>query len=119
MLVRFSIDDVKYTYDTDTLLVAEARYIKKQFGLTAGEFLQGIAQLDGDALASMVFVSKRRAGEHVVPGDLDSLDLMPLITSIGEAANAEDEADEPEPTPPAPAAAAPVEAPLAAVPDAA
>ena len=92
MSIVFRVDGVRYEYDGSSLLVAEARWIKKNFGLTAGEFLQGIGSFDADALAALVCIAKRRAGEIVGPEAVDNLDLMQLITSMNEDDEARAEA---------------------------
>lgn len=85
MLVRFELDGTDYAYDTDTYPLFEARLVKALTGLNAGAYIQGIAAMDEEALAAMVYLAKRRAGEEVEWDDLGTLDLMVLIQSIGES----------------------------------
>jgi hypothetical protein len=109
MIIKFAVDDTDYDFDSDCLTVFEARLIKSQTGQGAGHFMTGIRDMDGDALAGMIYLAKRRAGEGVTWASLDDLNLVPVIESIGKrmadaaikqlADAREDGADEPDDEP--------------------
>lgn len=92
MLIRFELDDKRYAYDTDTYPLFEARLVKSLTGLNAGAYLQGLGQMDEEALAAMVYIAKRRDGEDPDWDALGQMDLIPLIQSIGDN-HVEDETD--------------------------
>lgn len=93
MLIRFELDDQKYAYDTDTYPLFEARLVKALTGLNAGAYLRGLGEMDEEALAAMVYLAKRRAGEEPDWDLLGQMDLMPLIQSIGDNREADESAE--------------------------
>lgn len=104
--MQFKIEGRTYEFDESRLTVAEARVIKKHAGLGLAEFGDGIRRGDPDAIVSMLFIAKRRAGEAVRWQDFDEFNLADI--DMGDEAAAEgDEEDtsdaeqaEPDPTPP-------------------
>src|SRR5690606_35727404 len=93
MELRFRHDDSVYTFD-NSLSLPEAMLVKECTGLTAGQFLTGIGQMDGAALAAMVLLAKMRAGEDTTWSDLQSMDIVKLIESVGELNGADEGVDE-------------------------
>lgn len=93
MLVRFDFQEQRYDFEAEQLSVFEARLLKALTGMTAGAFLGGLAGMDGDSIAGMIYLAKRRAGEDIEWSSLDEVDLMPIIKSIGDL-RIEDDVDE-------------------------
>lgn len=111
MELRFRHDNTVYTFD-NSLSLPEAMLVKECTGLTAGQFLTGIGQMDGAALAAMVLLAKMRAGEDTTWSDLQSMDIVKLIESVGELNGPDEDADEDtdaQPTVQEPAEAQPAE----------
>lgn len=104
-MIKFRVDDTLYEFDETRLLSAEAMYVKKNTGLTLLEFLNGIQLGEPGALTGMVYIAKRRVGEYVKWAELDELDLMELLGSIGR------ENGTPPTTPPEPEPSEPESAP--------
>lgn len=123
IVVRFR--DQEYDFELRVSTV-EARIVKKLTkGMGVTEWLQGILRRgDPDALMSLVYLCKKRAGETVVWKDFDEVDVLgdvsirdadveetddgddPALAAEDdgedEALNDEDEAQAPDPTPPGP-----------------
>ena len=84
MIIKFAVDGQDYDYDSDELSVFEARLVKSLTGMSTAAFLQGLAAMDGDSLAGMIYLAKRRAGEDIAFDSLDELNLVPVIETIGK-----------------------------------
>lgn len=95
--MKFSIGDgPEYEFDETTLLVSEARLIKAHAGMGLKAFGEALEGGDPDALAAMLLIARRRAGEAVRWEDLGSVDLGKLNV-VDE--NTEGESEDPtEPT---------------------
>jgi hypothetical protein len=83
MIIKFAVDGTDYDYNSDELSVFEARLVKSLTGMSTAAFLQGLAAMDGDSLAGMIYLAKRRAGEDIAWDSLDELNLVPVIETIG------------------------------------
>ncbi|MEU2340067.1 hypothetical protein ABZ608_42180 [Streptomyces sp. NPDC013172] len=92
-----------YEFDGDRMLLAEAREIKKFTGMTIPKWSMGIDEMDPDAIQSLIYLAKKRAGESLRYSDLDSLDfadieLEPMDDEeAGEEPEAEQQAVDPTP----------------------
>lgn len=105
-MFKLTVEDVVYEFDGDHLLLAEAREIKTYTGMTLPKWSRGIDEMDPDAIQSLIYLAKKRAGETLRYSDLDSLDfadidLEPMEdeseTTEGETATPQQPVD---PTPP-------------------
>lgn len=91
MIIKLTVEGTEYEWDSDRLLVAEARELKTYTGFTPPRWLAALDEQDPDALAALIYMAKKRAGESLRFSDLDTLDY----------ANFELEAMNPEPEDPA------------------
>ncbi|MFF9097561.1 hypothetical protein ACF1AX_31120 [Streptomyces sp. NPDC014802] len=91
MIIKLTVEGTEYEWDSDRLLVAEARELKVHTGLTPPRWLAAIDEGDPDALAGLIYLAKKRAGENLRFSDLDTLDYHDVDLEV------EDPADE-EPT---------------------
>ena len=88
MIVYFKHDGKEYPFDDDRLSLAELRFAKREFGVTAGEMLAGFRTLDVDAVLAVFSIALKRGGITVnsiedLPVDLeDGQGFMKLIESI-------------------------------------
>lgn len=69
--MQIVVDGSTYDFDTATLRVGEMRALKKASGLKIKDFTEGLAESDPDALTALVWLAKRRCGEHIKFDDLD------------------------------------------------
>lgn len=69
--MQIVVDGTEYDFDTATLRVGEMRALKKASGMKIKDFTEGLADADPDALTALVWLAKRRAGEHIKFDDLD------------------------------------------------
>src|SRR5262245_53273096 len=63
--MRFTVQGKPHEVDQERLSVGEALQIKRATGLTVRGFLQGLREYDVDALVSLVWLARSRAGERV------------------------------------------------------
>lgn len=87
MIIKLTVEGTSYEWDSERLLVAEARELKLHTGFTPPRWLAALDEQDPDALAALIYMAKKRAGETLRFSDLDGLDY----------ADFEMEAVEPEP----------------------
>lgn len=108
-MIKLTVEGVDYEFDDKRMLVAEAREIKTLTGLTVPKLFAGVEEGDADAIASLVFLAKKRAGEALRFSELDSLDLadvdldvVPDHDELAQAAQDVQQASEAaaDPTPP-------------------
>ena len=98
--LKFTLCDRDYRVTLDRLSIAEAREVKKFTGVTLTSLmLAASGQVDGDVLAAVVFLAKRRAGEEVDWAEIDGIDVVALIGAMSVV-------DEPEDAPELPSEAA-------------
>lgn len=69
--MQIVVDGQTYEFDTATLKVGEMRALKKASGMKIRDFTEGLSDSDPDALTGLVWLAKRRAGEHIKFDDLD------------------------------------------------
>ena len=74
MIVKLTVEGTEYEWDTDRLLVAEARELKTYTGFTPPRWLAALDEDDPDAIAGLIYMAKKRAGETLRFSDLDGLD---------------------------------------------
>ncbi|MFJ9374435.1 hypothetical protein [Streptomyces sp. NPDC101455] len=67
-----------YEFDGDRMLLSEAREIKTYTGMTIPKWSQGIDEMDPDAIQSLIYLAKKRAGESLRYSDLETLDLKDI-----------------------------------------
>jgi len=105
--MKIRVEGADYEFDDSTLLVEEARLIKKYTGMGLKSFTEASKDGDPDALVAIVYLAKRRAGEAIRWQDLDNLDLAKLeaidetirdASQPHEAPGADDAADPTWPT---------------------
>lgn len=81
-VLRFDLDGATYRFDQARLSIAEARLVKRHTGWGYALWDSQIQLLDPDAIAALVLLAKRRAGEDVAWGDLDEVDLAALVKTL-------------------------------------
>ncbi|MGW4876539.1 hypothetical protein ACWEPI_08285 [Streptomyces sp. NPDC004262] len=103
-MFKLTVEGTVYEFDGDHLLLAEAREIKTFAKMTVPAWSRGIDEMDPDAIQSLIYLAKKRAGESLRYSDLDTLDFADIDL---EPMDDEDEDGEPEaagqavdPTPP-------------------
>ncbi|MFF9310079.1 hypothetical protein ACF1BS_04125 [Streptomyces sp. NPDC014748] len=74
MIIKLKVEGTVYEWDTERLLVAEARELKLHTGFTPPRWLAAVDESDPDALAGLIYLAKKRAGETLRFSDLDGLD---------------------------------------------
>lgn len=93
--MRLKIGDDTYDLSWNTLLIAEAKFVKKHTGMTVPEFSQGFEALDPDALQAGIYLAKKRAGEIVRYEDLEDIDIAD-IDILPDDDEADDDGDDGE-----------------------
>lgn len=78
MRVRQGPDHAWYVYDGDTLLVSEARELKKYTGMGLAAFATGMKEGDVDAMVFVLYLARRRAGEAVQWREFDSMNIADM-----------------------------------------
>lgn len=104
MIVRF--EDKDYEFDIEGMTVSEARYIKKVTGFSIRGLIEGMSEVDPDALVAAYWLMQKQNGVVV---DMNKVDFA--LLKFGEALNdafaAEDKENEgADPTEAVPAAKA-------------
>ncbi|HWU24077.1 MAG TPA: hypothetical protein VN088_21255 [Nocardioides sp.] len=105
MIIKLTVEGTEYEWDSDRLLVAEARELKTYTGFTPPRWLAALDEQDPDALAALIYMAKKRAGESLRFSDLDTLDyanfeLEVVDPDAGAPSGAEDqEQQDADPTP--------------------
>lgn len=85
-MLRFRASGYEYEYDETSMLVSEARLIKKHAGFGLTGFSEGLRAGDPDALVAMLFLAKRRSGVACRWQDFDNFDLntIEVLTDTDE-----------------------------------
>lgn len=105
--MKIVVGDQTYEHDPARFMSSEARAVKRAIGMNPDEFNKGLGEDDPDAVAALVWILRRRAGEPDLAFDdcdfnLSELKFLP---------------DEPDPTPAGPASSgSPAKEPVAASP---
>lgn len=74
MIIKVTVEGSEYEWDTERLLVAEARELKVHTGFTPPRWLMALDEGDPDAIAGLIYLARKRAGETLRFSDLDTLD---------------------------------------------
>lgn len=82
--MKFDLGGKLYEFDGATLSIGEARAVKRNTGLGVLEFERGIKTLDPDAVAALIWVTLRRAGEEAEWDAVDQYDIGEFGASISE-----------------------------------
>lgn len=83
-----------YAVTLDKLSIAEAREVKKFTGVTLHSLVMASAgQVDGDVLAAVVYLAKRRAGEEIDWSEIDRIDVVELAENMSVTTGEEPQAD--------------------------
>lgn len=100
-MFKITVEGSVYEFDGDRMLLAEAREIKVFTKMTVPVWSRGIDEMDPDAIQSLIYLAKKRAGETLRYSDLDTLDLADItLEPMEEEAEGEPEASAVDPTPP-------------------
>lgn len=70
--MKLTIDGQHYEFDMDRLLFSEMAFVQKKTGLKLQEWQRGLNEMDAFALAGLVYIVRKRAGEQP---DWDTLDF--------------------------------------------
>lgn len=92
--MKISVDGTTYDFDQSRLMLSEARLIERNTGMTIPRWQKALDEFNSDALAGLVLLLRRRAGET----ELLYEDVEFDVASI--------EIHDDEPAPPHPPAAA-------------
>lgn len=97
-------EGAEYNFDIEDLNLAQARVIKNQTGMSIRKLLDGLAELDPEALAALYWLMLNQNGKAV---DIHKVNfkVMEFGKALDEAFEADGEAEE-NPTPLAPSAPA-------------
>jgi hypothetical protein len=74
VIIKLKVEGTEYEWDSDRLLVAEARELKVLTGFTPPRWMAALDEQDPDAMAALIYLAKKRAGESLRFSDLDTLD---------------------------------------------
>lgn len=88
--MKIKVDGREYEYDPNRLLFSEAAFVQKKTGMKIQEWQQGLADMDAFALAGVVYIVRKRAGETP---DWDTLDFDIASLEFVD----DDEAEQPAP----------------------
>jgi hypothetical protein len=95
-----------FEFEIEAMTLPEATYLKRQKGMTIKGLIEGLQELDPDALAACYWLMLKQSGKVM---DINKLPDFPVIKfgeAIAEAFAAESE-DEEDPTKEAPEAPSP------------
>jgi hypothetical protein len=101
MRINITIGDKTYPFELNSLLISEARQMKRCIALTTrDQLVQALLQEDPDAIAFMWWLAAQRAGEPL-PGtfaelDFDTLDVKVSVDGEPEVSAAVQGAADPD-----------------------
>lgn len=87
--MKIRIEDQFYDFDQNRLMLSEAMAVKTYTGLTIPDWQKALEAFDPQAVAALVWILKKRAGEEVRFSELD-FNLADFEVETDE--------DEPDPT---------------------
>lgn len=90
--MKVIIDGKRYDWEGERLLFSEAAFIQKKTGFKPQEWQKALGEFDSFAVAGLVYIIKKRAGEQP---DWDTLDFD--INSLQYEVEDADEAEDPAP----------------------
>ncbi|HEY3261365.1 MAG TPA: hypothetical protein VGJ95_14040 [Pseudonocardiaceae bacterium] len=76
--MKIVVEGKPYEWDEAELTIADFRTIKQSCGMTPKAFAMALDEGDPDALAALVFLAKRKAGEQVNYADLGTLRIAKI-----------------------------------------
>ena len=82
MIIKLTVEDTEYEWDSDRLLVAEARELKQYTGFRPNRWLEAVDEGDPDAIAGLIYLAKKRAGEQLKFSDLDTLNYADIDMEV-------------------------------------
>ncbi|MEV7684465.1 hypothetical protein [Streptomyces bungoensis] len=107
MIIKLTVEGTAYEWDSERLLVAEARELKLHTGFTPPRWLAALDEQDPDALAALIYMAKKRAGETLRFSDLDGLDYADFeMEAVEEPEDDDEQAEVPADADPTPASGA-------------
>ena len=101
MLVQFQ--DEEYQFDIEALDLSEARYIKRNAGLSVKQLMDAVGEIDPEALAAIYWLMLKQSGKVQ---DISKLNfpVLKFAEALAAAFASENEGKEEDPTEAAPAA---------------
>lgn len=63
MIFSFRWNGKAYDFDDERMSLGEARWVKAETGLHGPEFFKAVQRMDPDAMAALMVIAMRRAGE--------------------------------------------------------
>lgn len=88
MIITFEGQD--YDFDSDRISVDEWRELKRKYKMTPGQFQQGLAEADPDAMTFLYVAMQRQAGNtRITLGDHVKPDIIALNQAIAASQEAE------------------------------
>jgi len=97
-------DGETFEFDIEALDLNEAMYLKRQKGLTIKGLIDGLDELDPDALAACYWLMRKQNGKTLDIHKLPSFPVFKFGEAIADAYAAENENAETDPTEAEPAA---------------
>lgn len=98
MIITYEGQD--YDFDADRISVDEWRELKRKYKMTPGQFQEGIAEADPDAMTFLYVAMQRQAGRsNLTLGDHIKPDILALNQAVAAAQEHEETGEEPEPEP--------------------
>ena len=100
MALSIDYDGKIHTLDLDAISLSEARYIKNATGYSPGNILNGLKELDPEAVAACFWLMKKQSGGKVM--DIARLDfpLVQFADVLVDAVLADEDEDEEAPAAP-------------------
>jgi hypothetical protein len=95
VIIKLTVEGAEYEWDTDRLLVAEARELKQYTGFRPNKWLEAVDEGDPDAMAGLIYLAKKRAGETLRFSDLDTLNYADFDLEVVPPAVEEKPAEQP------------------------
>jgi hypothetical protein len=98
--MNVTFDGEEYKLDLDEIDLSEARYIKRQTGLTLMKLQEGLKEVDGDSLAALYWLMLKQSGKVADLGKLNFA-IVKFAAALSDAAEreSEKEAEKENPTP--------------------
>lgn len=102
MLIHF--EDQDFEFDIEALTLADARYIKRNCGLTVRGLMDGLAEVDPEAALALFWLMHKQNGQVKDINKLPDFPLLKFAEAIAAAFAAEQGDEEENPTEADPAA---------------
>lgn len=79
--MKVLIDGQAYEYDNARLLFSEAAFVQKKTGMKLPQWQRGLEEQDAFAVAGLVYILRKRAGEQpdwdTLEFDMATLEIIP------------------------------------------